>query len=412
MGILVALRHVTSYRYDHPIGLGPQTVRLCPAPYCRTRVPSYSLKVSPARHFVNWQQDPLGNSIARIVLPERTRSFEVEVELTAEMVPINPFDFFIEPYAEEFPFAYPDELAGELAPYLETAPGGEKLSAFLASLPKERRRTVDFLVELNARVHGDVRYVVRMEPGVQEPEETLSLGSGSCRDCAWLLVQVLRRLGVAARFVSGYLIQLKADLDPLEGPKGPQRRLHRSARLGRGLYPRRRLDRLRRDVGPAVRRRPPPAGRRTALPLRRADHRRRRARRRSISSFEMHVSSASRSDRASPSRSRTRAGPRSMRSATQVEATCGAGCAADHGGRADLRLHRRFRGGRMEHRPRSARPSRRLPTSSFGGCGTVSRPAACCITARANGTRAKPAALGLRAVSGATTASRSGAMIC
>ncbi len=223
VGILVALRHVTSYRYDHPIGLGPQTVRLCPAPYCRTRVPSYSLKVSPARHFVNWQQDPLGNSIARIVLPERTRSFEVEVGLTAEMVPINPFDFFTEPYAEEFPFAYPDELAGELAPYLETASGGEKLSAFLASLPKERRRTVEFLVELNERVHGDVRYVVRMEPGVQEPEETLSRGSGSCRDSAWLLVEVLRRLGVAARFVSGYLIQLRVDREPLEGPKGPER---------------------------------------------------------------------------------------------------------------------------------------------------------------------------------------------
>ena len=138
------------------------------------------------------------------------------------MVPINPFDFFIEPYAEEFPFAYPEELAGELAPLPQERVGRRKAFAFLASLPKERRRTVEFLVELNERVHGDVRYVVRMEPGVQEPEETLSRGSGSCRDSAWLLVEVLRRLGIAARFVSGYLIQLRVDSDALEGPKGPE----------------------------------------------------------------------------------------------------------------------------------------------------------------------------------------------
>ncbi|MBV8964310.1 MAG: transglutaminase family protein [Hyphomicrobiales bacterium] len=223
MRILVALRHVTSYRYDRPIGLGPQTVRLRPAPHCRTRVPSYSLAVSPKQHFVNWQQDPLGNRLARIVLLEKTDRFEVEVGLTAEMLPINPFDFFIEPYAEQFPFAYPEELGAELAPYLKQHTAGEKLDAFLAALPQGPRPTVELLVDLNERVQQAVRYVVRMEPGVQEPEETLSLGSGSCRDSAWLLVELLRRLDVAARFVSGYLIQLRADIDPLEGPKGPER---------------------------------------------------------------------------------------------------------------------------------------------------------------------------------------------
>jgi uncharacterized protein (DUF2126 family)/transglutaminase-like putative cysteine protease len=223
VGILVALRHVTSYRYDRPIGLGPQTVRLRPAPCCRTRVPSYSLKICPTRHFVNWLQDPFGNWLARIVLPEKTSVFEVEVGLTAEMAAINPFDFFIEPYAEEFPFAYPEELGVELAPYLKQHTAGDKLGAFLATLPKGRRPTVERLVELNERVHRAVRYVVRMEPGVQEPEETLSLGSGSCRDSAWLLVELLRRLGIAARFVSGYLIQLRADIDPLEGPQGPEK---------------------------------------------------------------------------------------------------------------------------------------------------------------------------------------------
>ncbi|MBV9136927.1 MAG: transglutaminase family protein, partial [Hyphomicrobiales bacterium] len=220
---LVALRHVTSYRYDRPIGLGPQTVRLRPAPHCRTHVPSYSLNIAPARHFINWQQDPLGNWLARIVLPEKTQNFEVEVGLTAEMTPINPFDFFIEPYAENFPFAYPAELAEELAPYLKPSTAGEKLDAFLAGLPKGHRPTVELLVDLNERVHRAVRYVVRMEPGVQEPEETLSLGSGSCRDSAWLLAELLRRLGIAARFVSGYLVQLRADMDPVDGPKGPKK---------------------------------------------------------------------------------------------------------------------------------------------------------------------------------------------
>ncbi|MBV9569156.1 MAG: transglutaminase family protein [Hyphomicrobiales bacterium] len=223
MRILVALRHVTSYRYERSIGLGPQTVRLRPAPHCRTPVPSYALTVSPKQHFVNWQQDPFGNWLARIVLPEKTDHFEVEIGLTAEMSAINPFDFFIEPFAEQFPFAYPEELGTELAPYLKQHSAGEKLDAFLAALPKGQRPTVELLVDLNERVHQAVRYVVRMEPGVQEPRETLSLGSGSCRDSAWLSVELLRRLGVAARFVSGYLIQLHADIDPLEGPKGPAR---------------------------------------------------------------------------------------------------------------------------------------------------------------------------------------------
>jgi uncharacterized protein (DUF2126 family)/transglutaminase-like putative cysteine protease len=219
VSIFVALHHVTHYKYDRPIDLGPQTIRLRPAPHTRTPVLSYSLKVTPTNHFVNWQQDPQGNWLARYVFPEKATELKIEVDFTAQMTVVNPFDFFVESHAASFPFQYTNDLRTELAPYLATVEPGPLLAACLKEIPREADSTVNFLVDLNAQLQKRIRYVIRMEPGIQTPEETLSSGSGSCRDSAWLLIQTLRHLGLAARFVSGYLIQLRPDIDPVEGPR-------------------------------------------------------------------------------------------------------------------------------------------------------------------------------------------------
>ena len=223
MAIHVALTHVTDYRYDRLIALGPQVIRLRPAPHCRTPILSYSLSVSPTQHFINWQQDPFANYLARLVFPDLTDHFRVTVDLVAEMAVYNPFDFFLEDSAENFPFRYDDTLARELAPYLVTEEATPLFAKFIESSVARRgvkERTIDFLVRINQRLQQDVRYLIRMEPGVQTPEETLRSAAGSCRDSGWLMVQTLRHMGLAARFVSGYLIQLRPDVKSLDGPSG------------------------------------------------------------------------------------------------------------------------------------------------------------------------------------------------
>ncbi len=220
MSIRVALHHLTSYHYDRLVLLSPQLIRLRPAQHARTPVLSYSLKVQPKDHFENWQQDPHGNFMARCVFPDKVREFRVEVDLIAEMTVVNPFDFFVEPRAEQWPFEYEPWLARDLRPYLECEPPGDRTAAWLASVDRTPRNTVDFLVELNQRLQHEIAYLIRLEPGVQSPEETLATQTGSCRDSAWLYVQLLRNLGVAARFASGYLIQLTPDVKSLDGPTG------------------------------------------------------------------------------------------------------------------------------------------------------------------------------------------------
>jgi uncharacterized protein (DUF2126 family)/transglutaminase-like putative cysteine protease len=223
MSIKVAIRHQTSYEYDRAVNLTPHTFRLRPAPHCRTPILSYTLKITPENHFLNWQQDPFGNYQARAVFPEQTKSFSFDVEVIAEIVVINPFDFFIESYAETFPFLYDHQLRKELSPYFEVSENGKLLKEFLTSIDlPEKIKTIDFMVALNQKVWKHTAYTIRLEPGVQTCDQTLAMKSGSCRDSAWLLVQLFRHLGIAARFVSGYLIQLKADVKAVDGPSGTE----------------------------------------------------------------------------------------------------------------------------------------------------------------------------------------------
>ena len=222
MTIHVAIRHKTTYRYDHPVVMEPHLFRLRPAVHSRTPIEAYSFKIKPEKHFINWQQDPFGNFVARVVFPEPVKELTVDVSVIADMTVINPFDFFVEEYAEDFPFKYDQNLRQQLAPYLEIKEAGPLLTNWLKSVSRDPQRTVDFLVALNQQLQQDIDYNIRMEPGVQTCEETLGKAIGSCRDSAWLLVQILRHLGLAARFVSGYLIQLTPDQKSLDGPSGPE----------------------------------------------------------------------------------------------------------------------------------------------------------------------------------------------
>ncbi len=246
MSIKIAIHHRTEYHFDRLVNLSPHLIRLKPAPHTRTPIHQYSLKVEPEDQFINWIQDPFGNFTGRFVFPEKTRKLVIDVNLVADMVTINPFDFFVEEYAEKYPFKYEEQVHKELTPYFEIKEDGTMLNALLEDMaqadlgleatranelannadsdqpPTDKPHIVHFLVALNHYIRDHVDYTIRMEPGIQTCEETLEKKLGSCRDTGWLLVQILRHLGLAARFVSGYLVQLKADQKSLDGPSGPE----------------------------------------------------------------------------------------------------------------------------------------------------------------------------------------------
>ena len=239
MSIRVALQHKTRYRYDRPVQLGPQTIRLRPAPHCRTPIHDYTLQVAPENHTLHWQQDPQSNYLARVVFPAETTEFTVRVDFKAEMVAINPFDFFLEPSAAQYPFTYDAEVARELCAYVGADPAGPQLTSLLSEIPREPRGTLEFLVDLNNRVAREIGYLRRLEPGIQTTEETVALRQGSCRDSAWLLVQIARQFGISGA------IRFRVS-DRTDGS-----RFRRAACLGRNLPAGRRLGGLRPDIGPA-----------------------------------------------------------------------------------------------------------------------------------------------------------------
>ena len=348
MSIRAAIHHLTHYKYDRPVFLGAQIIRLRPAPHSRTRVISHSLRLTPSEHFVNHQQDPYGNWLARYVFPEPVRELKIEVDLVADMTVYNPFDFFVEESAEIWPFEYGEDLRPDLVIYRTPEPVGPHLAGLLDRIYRSPKRTVDFVVDLNRRCPSEIKYLMRMEPGVQTPEETFERRSGSCRDSSWLLVQILRHLGFAARFVSGYPIQLKPDLVALDGPSGTDHDftdLHAWAEVylpGAGWIG---LD--------------PTSGLLTGeshIPLAATPHYRNAAPISGVASFanvdftfDMRVERVS-EHRESPNPSRRRLGRRLTRSAKRSTGSGRRRRPTHDGRRADLRLDRRFRSGRVEHR--------------------------------------------------------------
>lgn len=222
----ILLEHQTCYQYERPVFLTTHYLRLKPAPHYRIPIESYALSVEPHNHILHWQQDPFNNYLARVDFMASTQSLVVDVKVTINMVTINPFDFYVDEEAQFFPFSYNDEIKSALSPYLKTTKQDPLVREWLGNIAHSSQDIVTFLAMLNQRVSREIVYNIRMEPGIQTPIESLQLRSGSCRDSAWLLVQCLRQLGLAARFASGYLIELDKRLNSLDNSKEDAVALH------------------------------------------------------------------------------------------------------------------------------------------------------------------------------------------
>ncbi len=208
MSTRISLRHRIEQRFSRAVRLSTHWLRLRPAPGGRSRVTAYSLKVEAQPHWLNWLRDPLENYVGRLDFPEPVTRLGLDVELIAELEPMNPFDFLVEPYAAEYPFDYPKQLQKELAPYLAAPASGARLDAWLDALDPRLGYIMDFLRQVNSRVNASVPRVLPADSGAIDLEATLASGTGSSRAVAWLATLALRDLGMAARLVSGYRVFL------------------------------------------------------------------------------------------------------------------------------------------------------------------------------------------------------------
>lgn len=208
MSVKVLINHQTVYSYDRLVSLSTQVIRLFPAVHNKTSIIEYSLTVKPLNHMIYQLQDPYGNTETRINFNNRISQFEINVVIVASIEPVNPFQFFIESYASHYPFIYRAADQRPLALYMEVSKAGPLLESWIARLDFPSTEIVDFIAHINRSVYRDIHYHERIEPGVQTAEQSLERRTGSCRDSAWLLVQILRQFKLASRFVSGYIVQL------------------------------------------------------------------------------------------------------------------------------------------------------------------------------------------------------------
>lgn len=203
----ISIRHITRYTYPEAVQFTPHRILLRPRENPSLRVLSMNLKVEPAAN-IKWMVDSFENHIAVAYLEEQANEIRIEANILTELGLENPFDFIIEPYAETYPFSYNPSERKALSPYLEVGSPSScanVLPWIWKEFPQLPSQSLELLTQLNSRIHERFTYQRRDEEGVQDPDETISLGSGSCRDFARFFTEACRQLGFAARFVSGYL---------------------------------------------------------------------------------------------------------------------------------------------------------------------------------------------------------------
>lgn len=209
------IHHHTIYRYDTSVTFSPHYLRLKPqeSDVCDTL--SYTLDVSPPCS-VYWSEDIIGNHVAKCIFSTPSDILDIRTVLEVSLGEKNPFAFIVDEYAENYPFAYRPYEQNGLQYYLQVQEQGELFTQWVARFSPLSMYVVSMLREVANAIAMEIRYEKRHEPGYLPAEQTLAEKQGSCRDTAWLLMQTLRALGLASRFVSGYLLQPEDDVPDVD----------------------------------------------------------------------------------------------------------------------------------------------------------------------------------------------------